>query len=310
MNKLLIKLLVAPGIATTLLGGSRSLAYPPITTEEDGKQITQFMSAEKRGDHSLDANMIAVLQQRPLADPAVLQAAAHALARLADTDALPAFDAAASSKDILPDVAFFIRVQAARLQAESRGQGLPDGSAKAKAKVQTFLQVLDLTPQKINSDVAAYNKTQTYPVPLALTASVELADMIYHGTYRDYASLPSVQQVDFKQNSYTNLLMHLAPMSQKDRIAAMVKDLTADKKWNADAELRLAADEGVAAGQAAIAQIGRMDQNRAGYSQESFHTLFRLIRYTQPPEIEAVRARYKTDADTKFAEDALAYLQP
>lgn len=180
-------------------------------------------------------------------------------------------------------------------------------------KVDTFLQLLNLTPQKVNSDVAAYNKGQPYPPPpppVGLEAIGELADMIYHGNYKDYAALASVQQIDFQQGRYTKLVMRLAPLSRKERIATLVKGLTADKNYDADAELRLATDEGVAAGQEAITQLGRMDKNRADYTQESFHNLFRLIIYTKPPEVEALRAYYKTDTDAKFDEDALAYLQP
>ena len=309
MKKCLTTALLVLAVAVASLGGRQSLAFPPNLTDEDGKQITQFVLAEKNGDHSLDAAMIAVLQQKPAADPAVIMAAAHALARLADTNALPVFDAATSSQDTPRYLSMFLQVQKARLQAESRGQEAPDGDARARAKVAAFLQSLNLTPDKINSDVAEYKKTNAYPEPIGLQAMDEMADMIYHGTYKDYAGLPVIQQINFKEESSTALLMRLAPLSRRDRIAAMVQDLSNAKTSNVDMELRLASDEGPAAGQEAIAQLARMDQSRASYSRKNYLTLFTLISDTKPPEEDAVKQQYEADPDAELSQDAFSYLR-
>lgn len=309
MNKQHTEALLVLTIAFALIGGKQSSAFPLTPSDEDGKQMGQFELAEKSGDRSLDTTMIAVLQQKPAANPAVINAAAHALARLADTDALPAFDVAISSKDISSSLVIFLQVQKARLQAENRGKQMPEGDAKARAKVAAFLQALNLTPEKINSDVAEHKKTHTYPEPpepVGSQSMTEMADMIYHGTYKDYVALPAIQQINFKEDSYTSLLMRLAALPRKDRIAAMVKDLSDDKVKNTDLEMRLAADEGSAAGEEAIAQLARMDQKRASYSRKNYTTLFTLISYTKPPEADAVKQRYGSDAE--LAEDAQTYL--
>lgn len=301
-------------VGFAFLGGGRSFAFlPPMPTDTESKQITQFMQAEKKGDHSLDAEMIAALQQRPLPNAQVLLTAAHALARFGDMDGLSAIETAAQDKNIYPEVAVNLKVQAAYLQAENLASEMPEGQARAKVKVDTFLQLLNLTPQKVNRDVVASNKPQPYPSPpspIGLVAMGELVDMIYHGNYKDYADLPSVQQIDFKQNGYTNMVMRLAPLSRKERIATLVKDLAADKNYDTDAELRLATDEGAAAGQEAVAQLGRMEQNRSSYTKANFHQLFVLISQTHPPEMKAVRTWYSADPDIKVAENAYGYLQP
>ncbi len=313
VSKSFFRACVASLTGLVFFAGGRSFAFPPpIPTEKEAAQIIQFRQAEKKGDHSLDTEMIAVLQQNPPANPDVLMAAAHALARLADTDALPALEMTAQNKNVYPDVARSLKVQAARLQAESLGLEMPEGNAKAKAKVDIFLQLLNLTPQKINHDVAEYSnsKNTLFPVPLSLTAMGELADMIYHGAYQDYVALPVVQQIDFRLNSATALQMRLAALSHKDRIAAMVKDLSGDRNEYTDAEVRFAADEGVEAGQEAVAQLSRMAMHRESYTKKNFKNLFLLIHYTQPPDMKAVRTWYIADPDVGIAEDAYTYLQP
>ncbi len=313
ISKSFSRVCIALLIGMTFLAGGQSFAFPPpIPTDTEVKQITQFMQAEKKGDHSLDAEMIAALQQRPLANAEVLLTAAHALARFGDMDGLSAIEMAAQSKDIYPDVAVKLKVQAAYLQAENLALEMPEGQAKAKAKVDTFLQVLNLTPQKINREVGEYNRRNSTldPAPLALTAMGELADMIYHGVYQDYAALSAVHQIDFRLNPATALQMRLAALSHKDRIVAMVKDLAGDRNLSTDAEIRIATNEGVEAGQEAVAQLGRMAQNRGSYSKKNFENLFLLIHYTQPPNMKAVRAWYLSDPDPGVAEDAYTHLQP
>lgn len=115
-------------VGLTFLAGGRSFALiPPMPTDTEAKQIIRFKSAEKKGDHSLDAEMIAALQQRPLANAEVLLTAAHALARFGDMDGLSAIETAAQSKDVYPDVAVNLKVQAAYLQAENLALEMPEG---------------------------------------------------------------------------------------------------------------------------------------------------------------------------------------
>ena len=280
-------------------------ASPLSITDEDGKQMAKFEQAEKSGNLSLAPAMIAVLQRSPPADACVITVAAHALARFGDTGAILAFESIINNKEENPSVINYVRAQEARLQGESRSAGESNSKTQARVKVETFYQVLGLTPKILNLKVQPFNPNIPAPTSMEIYAEEELADMVDDGNYSDYAMLPGIKQVNFA--AFDARKMRLAALSKPDRIQAMVKNLADSNDSNIGLdymEMLLAAKEGAPAGEAALAQLKEMDLHREKHTRNNFSHIFLLIHYTHLSGWEQVRDHYKADNDPGIADEA------
>lgn len=203
-----------------------------------------------------------------------------------------------------PDDVAFARAARARLLAEAAGQGINSGPAQAAAKVARFYQALGLTPASLNAAVSAESndprpRYQREAAPLAVYALRELADMVYRGNYRDYASLPGVAVVDFTPDGPAALKMRLAPLPQPQRMDTMLGELShKDKLLKEDNfEIQLAADEGLSASHAVAARLRYMQAHREQFAGIGFAALFDVLRGVGDKEQAPLVAQFQHDSD-------------
>jgi hypothetical protein len=220
----------------------------------------------------------------------------HALAQMGAEEALPVIDQyirhgiADKNKDL--DLSNFAVSARARLLSESEANHITDSKAKAIAKVKTFFATLDLAPADLNSDLATYNAPllpstvkgkEVYLTsndaskihPIGVYAIRELADMIYHGKYEDFASLPDVKNVNFSGDYGSALKLRLAPLSMNQRIDTVINELAHRTvlRFDTDYDIQLAINEGLPASQAAAKKLSEMEKHPENYSHIGFKAL-------------------------------------
>lgn len=216
----------------------------------------------------------------------------HALAQLGATESLPDFD---DYIDDNPDtyVGNFAQAEKARLLAESDARGHPNGPAQAAAKVRRFLAELNLTPATLNQSPLSYTRMKTvhdlagnyrtYPsepiTSVAAYALHALADMVYHGTYADFASLSEIAAINFARDPRSALKMRLAPLPHAMRLSTMIEELAHKEVLRSEdnLEIQLLINEGLPGGRAVAAKIEDMDAHREQYSRQGFSALFDVL---------------------------------
>lgn len=235
-----------------------------------------------QGDSSHLSTMIGAFNNPPKGeygtDLLLRMSLLHSFAILGANEALPSLDAAIAGDLDTPgatpqdnqSVAFAAKVVKARLQAQSGAASIKDSKARSAAQVKSFYQELGLTPSGINAAVASYRSALAQfrahfagphipgpPAPLELYAMREVADMIYHGYYSDYAGLPEVSQTNFALDPGAGLKLQLAPLSPEQRTNALIKTLSSEKTTPEESSYarQLLADEGDAALPAINARI-------------------------------------------------------
>jgi len=216
--------------------------------------LARMRQAGIRGDRSQIPYMLQAFKSPP--DSGVAEVAYTVrmsllmpLARLGAVEALPAFNDVIQSNPEKPlpgqsypnvrentEVIAATKVAKARLVAESATTTIADSRARAAAKVTRFYQELGLTPENINAAVALYAEQKRSSLkaaklvsdspgpnrPVEIFVLNELADMVYRGRYQDYASLPQVSQVDFRQDTGVALKMRLAAISREQRVTTLI----------------------------------------------------------------------------------------
>ncbi len=274
---------------------SQSRYYTGHLEPEDANNVSAMRRAGLHDDHSQAPQIIAALQN-PM-HPAYIYTSIHALAQMGEENSLSAIDRyirhSDAEKDKDPDLSNFALAAKARLLAESRTQSIVDGKTLAAAKVHGFFTQLGLSPSNVNSDLAAYNS----PLPLSnindkdvyvsssdakrihpvgVYAARELADMIYHGRYEDFAPLPEVSAVNFNEDYASALKVRLAQVPRQNRLTSIIQELShkASLSFNDYYEIQLAVNEGTDASKAAAGELRKMDKNREQYNQVNHHSGF------------------------------------
>lgn len=280
----------------------------PVLTQ-DKNEPAQLHGAGLRGDHSQIPAMIAALQ-KPQPNWFYSSPALHALSRMGVTDALPAIEPLIQN-DKYPIVSREAKIAKARILAEDAAKGI-SGPSQAKVKIETFYSNLDLTTDDINTQVADYEnqlaqqlKANTYDgtllKPLELFAMEDIADMVYHGSYPDYATLSGVAQLNFQLDAASALKMRLAPLAQSQRLTVLTDELSGDTSNDLKNlyKMQLIADEEAAGGKVVAAKLLQMDANKAHYTTENFRTMFRTLVAIGDPSQASLIQHFKSQGDEK-----------
>ena len=177
----------------------------------------------------------------------------------------------------------------------------------AHAKVQRFLQEMNLDMNKIKAGVAAYNLAKTKG-DVEWTAEVcalnELADMAYDGDYAAYSTLPELKGLETSTIPGVAVKMKYAAIPKSQRAQRMVDDMA--KTGAQGLTLQLAIDEGLPASRYAARKLMEMDKNRNQYAIElggqtyyhaGFASLFRLIAGVGDKEQLPVIEHFLNDRD-------------
>ena len=222
-----------------------SSAASGFSAQPSDKQSTELATLRRaglQGDRSQIATLINNLTAP--AHRAYVQTSLHALAQLGATEALPAIDKVCRDTSDR-DNQGYARVARARLIAESGALGSVEGKVEASAKMSRFYQELALTPAELNTGLS-HNQSASYqPQPMEVYAVREIADMVYRGSYADYAALPGVAQVDFHADAPAALKMRLSAIVPERRLGTMIQELSQKKTLMMDDnfEIQLAAHE-------------------------------------------------------------------
>ena len=275
---------------------SRRYSYGDELMDEDVSRIEGFRQMGLQRDASNTAAMIDALKNPP--HLGYTYTTINALAQLGATEALPVIDTYIQEEadaDTGGDLSVFSKVAKARLLAESEAKLIPDTGTASEAKVRRFYRELGMTPADLNADLVTYYhpvpKQQgvgrfVTPVadvatahPIGVYAVRELADIVYHGSYRNFMSLPDITQVNFSGDYPSALKVRLAPLSPPERLNTMIQELAHKKfltHWD-DYEIQLASNEGLTASHAAAAQLTEMENHPEQYSHIGFTALVRVM---------------------------------
>ncbi len=268
----------------------------------DANRTEDFRQAGLRGDRSHIPAMINVLKNPP--HLGYTYTTLHALAQLGAVEALPIVEAYAQDDatgawdETGGDLRNFSKASRARLLAESETQLITDSKVTSAAKVRRFYKELQMTPADLNDALISYYPplvpqmkpksgerlvwppADTSPShPVGVYAVRELADMMYHGSYKDCAALPEISQVNFASDYPSALKMRLAPLSPSERLDTMLQELsqkTVLKHWD-DYEIQLASNEGLSASHAAARLLQKMEAHPEQYSEVGFTALVRVM---------------------------------
>ena len=279
-----------------------------ILSTEDASRLYDFQRASIKGDRSHLTKMLQSLDNP--SHEGYEYGLPHMLARLGSTEALPILETYIlhGSESTLSNVA---KAAKCRIIAEDAVKKMPDGQAKSLKKLQIFLNELRMSATDLNSSLLAYQqpevnsegrtviRTGAKLKTLGITATDEIADMIYHGSYQDYASLPGVAQINFQADYPAALKMRLAPLTREQRIGTMINDL-ANKtvmRGEDNYEIQLLVDEGTAASEAAAAKLRQMDANKTSFSGAGFGLLINVIAGVGDMQQIPLLDHFEGDAD-------------
>ena len=289
--------------------GPHGFASSP--TQDEMRLLPAIHAAGLTGDHSQVPVIVASLGT--LSDPFYYAEPLQALARLGATEALPAIDAVIQDNKNQDTTNYAVAARA-RLVAEAAVSGLPDGPVKAAVKIARFYQELGLTPAQLNQAEAQYQPQRTHrlpsggpvPAPVGVAAVRQIADMVYHGNYGDYAALPGVAQVDFTPDYGAALKMRLAPLTQQQRISTMIQEMMGKKVYTMldDMEGQLLANVGAAASQAIADQLMMMEANRSNYTDGDFSAMFGVLSDIGDTDQAPLVEHFEHDPDDSLAEHA------
>lgn len=263
----------------------------PVDPQEEDKAETLHLAGLQNDRSQIPSLIVAIEEHTPTWStlPAI-----HALARMGVTEALPALDWWIQDER-RPIIQSEARVAKARIIALNGASSVKGASAQAASVISRFYSELGLTSVDINAAVADYYtrleqqlRTNTYRgsssllKPVEVFAMQDVADMVYHGSYSAYASLPGVTQLNFQRDEASALKMRLAPLSRADRLNTLCKELAEDKTQALSniCKMQLIADEGSAGSQAVATKLRDMDAHQSLHTNENFRTLFRVLAAT------------------------------
>jgi hypothetical protein len=236
-------------------------------------------------------DLIAILQENPTPTRFLMETTLLSVAQLGATKALPAINALAQSDKnqnskvlVNPNIVHAAIAARARLIAEA-DSGPDDGSlTQAQAKLNIFYSELGETPADLNAALLTYNKEAAKPngadvapsYPTELYAVRMLADMAYRSAFKGFTKLPGMAEVDFSQDPRSALKVRLAPLSDSERAAWLVEDLSHKTALTEteDAEIQLAGELGTLASAAAASKLQEMERDHAEYGRAAFNALF------------------------------------
>ena len=290
----------------------KTFAYSGHLRDEDANLIADL----RRAGIQSDTTKVPALREA-LDNPkhvTYVYTALHSLSQMGITGALNSVDKIRSSSDT--DLSHFAHSAKARLLAESKVEQGLNHKTRSASKVHIFYQELGLTPADINASVFIYRNPQTtsegygvtfsetQPTPVAVYAIREMADMIYRdslapGVYEGYMALPTVAAVDFSQDYASALKMRLAPLTQGERVAMLITELSNKKVLRAEDnyEIQLAINEGVETIPAINMKLKDMDSNRSRYSYIGFAALFRVLAGIGDPKSASLVESFLHDND-------------
>lgn len=224
---------------STVFGQSKY--YTGRLEPEGADSLAATRQAGFHKDHAQASQIVANLQGT--VHLSYLYTALHALAQMGSEPSLSEIeryikhDAVENSQDL--DLSNFASAAKARLLAESKTQSVTAGETLSPKKMQIFFNELGVSPDSLNADLASYNASQRLPDssgetvyithsdvlkihPKGVYAVREIADIMYHGRYEDYASLPQVQAIHFDQDYPSALKVRLAQVPQAGRLAVII----------------------------------------------------------------------------------------
>ena len=310
--------------ASTVFGQSKY--YTGRLEPEVANSLATTRQAGLHKDH-IQASQIVSSLQGPV-HLSYLYTSLHALAQIGSEPSLSEIeryikhDATENSQDL--DLSNFACAAKARLLSESKTQNVVSTQKQAADKIQTFFNEIGLSPDSLNSDLVSYNAPQTstgsdgktvYVVssdapkihPKGVFAVREIADIVYHGRYEDYASLPQIQVVRFDQYYPAALKMGLAQVPSENRLAVIVKELSHKTAltFNDYYEIQLAINEGNQASEAAARELRKMDKHREDYDQivhhAGFTAMFKIISGVGDKRQGPLFAYFMKDQDRSVA---------
>lgn len=294
-----------------LLGqmGIRAMPIPGISSQEDIQKEEALRQAGLHGDRVKTPAMVAWLAKSPA--QSVTITTLHALAELGATEALPTVDAVAHANND-PYLTTYFPVERARLLAEDSVRNIKDGKTRAREKIARFYQELNLTPQQLGPMADLYESHRgpwSHPlIPVEVYAMREIADMVYHGSFKDYADVPGVAQVDFQHDYAAWIKMKMAPLSPKDQATWLVNDLSHKRaltgSGNEDCEMHLAAELGVPAGEAAAATLEDVKVRQSEYTAAGVEALLSIVSATSNPASQPLHDYFKNNANPNIANEA------
>lgn len=291
-----------------LLGQATSRAYPPPTLDkpQDFQNQEDIRQAGLHGDRSKIPLMISTLADTMV--PSLAITTLHALAQLGAVEALPTIDHAPAR--VWPYLINQFSVERARLLAEDSTRNIKDGKERARQKIARFYQELNLSPEQLGPAAQLYETNGgTYTrqqVPVEMYAMEEIADMVYHGSYKDYADVPGVAQVDFQHDYGAWIKMKMAPLSPAEQATWLINDLSHKKAMVGQEgyEMHLAAELGMPAGEAAVAKLQEMDAHQSDYSAAGVEALLSIVSATANPASKAIHECFKNNAHPYVADAA------
>lgn len=271
---------------------------------KEADKLAQMRIAGLHHDRTMLPELIDAIT--PSRDTVYKLTALQALAQMGAVEALPKIEVLEKGNDFL--VISSARSAKARLIAENSVITISDNSMHARALTDKFYEALGLNPTDVSAGVFRfYSDQRTHPqggdngpaMPVEVYAMREVADMVYRGSYKDFAVLPAVSQLNYSPDYPSALKLRLAPLSESERINMMVQELAKKEKLatNDDYEIQLLADEGLPASHAIAIQLSQMDTDRQQYKSVGFAALFRALEAIGDREQAAVIARFSHDAD-------------
>lgn len=273
---------------------------------EDYNEVSSVIEAGRSLDHSQVPFIIGVLQSPPHVSYAT--AGLHALAKMGALEGLPVVQTYIDTDT--GDTGKYAVVVKARLLAENSVSRISSGPQKAVAKVERFYKELNMTSGDMNNALIAFhtpNRQQgaegrasqqfsTLPPqpPIGVYAMRELADMVYNGSYQDYASLPQVASVNFQEDYPSALKMRLAALPHEERLNTIIDELANKKALTPDDsyELQLAINEGKPASRLAAQKLADMESHHDQYASAGFSALFSVLSGVGNQEEAPILARF------------------
>ena len=273
---------------------------------EDYNEVSSVIEAGRSLDHSQVPFIIRVLQSPPHVSYAT--AGLHALAKMGVLEGLPVIQSYIDTDT--GDTGKYAVVVKARLLAENSASRINSDPQKAIAKVERLYKELNMTSGDLNNALIAFHtpltqqgtegrtsqQFSTLPPqpPIGVYAMRELADIVYNGSYKDYASLPQVAGVNFQADYPSALKMRLAAIPHQERLNTIIIEL-ADKKAltpNDSYELQLAINGGKPAGHLAAQKLADMEAHHDQYASAGFSALFSVLSGVGDQEEAPILARF------------------
>ena len=311
---------VTPFLACLLLAHGSAFGYSVADPTHDLGRLGPARQAGLRADRTRIPDLIAILQEKPTPTRFLMETTLLSLAQLGATDALPALNALTQSgkgqdgKDqVEPNVVHAAIAGHARLIAEAAAGPDTGSPVQAQAKLVRFFSELGETPADLNAALLAYTKEAAKAsgadvapkYPVELYAVRQLADMAYRSRFQGFTKLPGMAEVNFALDARSALKVRLAPLSNAERAAWLVQDLSSKSVFGdtENAEAQLGGELGTIASAVAAVKLQEMGQHTTQYKRAAFTGLFNMLARSGGPE-RTLLDQFKNDPDPIIAEDA------